>query len=678
MICYFCGVMVSYRHERVSFIMRISRRYGKMKTTDWNRYEEQVYAGLLGKVTGVYFGRPVEGWTKQMIQEKFGSLLDHYCAKEQNVPLIVTDDDISGTFTFIRALEDSGLYAATPDRFFGDTWLNYLLEGKTILWWGGMFRSTEHTAYLRLKHGIPSPESGSITLNTKVVAEQIGAQIFIDAFGLVCPNNPELAAELAGKAARVSHDGEAVYAAQVVTAMAAAAFDSTLTMDQVLDLGVSVIPADSLIAQLHREVRAWCKEDCNWEKTYDRIAAKYGYDKFGGGCHVVPNHAVMVMAWAYGQKDFHKTMQIITTAGWDTDCNAANVGTVTGLLAGIESMKVPYDYLTPFSDRVYIPTAEGTYSCTDVANEAFRIAAIGRKIANAESVKPAHLFHFSLPYSTQGFMGGCKNENGKLVLSGKTGDRVMRPVMIPDSAGGNTTYKAVTTPLFYPGMKLEYAGAGLENIKPVCKVIHAGDLSEEVIDTAPLATDAVAEAGFEFVNDGSAVLDYVDFSGQIKMNAFPDGARPPCGWIDSMSATWGMLTRNEGFGVYVTGGRFWKNVEMSCRYSIHAADSCGLLICYQGQKRFYALEFAGGTAKIQRHYYDDVTVLAEMVCPWEQDEWKQITLSAKDGIISAAIGGHTLSVCDNTMTDGGCGFFAEMATCAVQDVEITADFCSLF
>ncbi len=645
---------------------------------DWNNYEKQVYAGLLGKVIGVYFGRPVEGWKKTAIQEKFGKLLDHYCAEEQNVPLIVTDDDISGTFTFIRALKDSGLYADTPDRFFGDTWLNYLLEEKTILWWGGMFKSTEHTAYLRLKHGIHSPESGSMKLNTKIVSEQIGAQIFIDAFGLVCPNNPELAAELAKKAAGVSHDGEAVYAAQVVAAMIAAAFNSSLSMDQVLDIGISVIPAVSLIARIHREVREWCRLDGNWEKTYDRISEKYGYDKFGGGCHIVPNHAIMVMAWAYGQKDFCKSMQIITTAGWDTDCNAANVGTVTGLLAGIDSMKAPYDYLTPFSDRVYIPTAEGTYSCTDTANEAYRIAAIGRKIANPPAVKPEHLFHFSLPYSTQGFMGNCRNENGKLVLSGKAGDRIMRPVMIPDSSSGNTTYKAIGTPLFYPGMSMTFGGSGLENVKPVCTVAHT-DFSEETIDSAPLATDTVLEVGFEFVKDGSAVLDYVDFVGHIEITTMLNGADPSCkGWINSFAGTWWSLTQNEGLGIYVTGGRFWKNTEISCLYSIHAADSCGLLICYQGQKRFYALELAGGTAKIIRHYYDDATALAEIPCRWEQDEWKQISLSAKDGIISASIGEQMFSAKDNILTDGGCGFFAEMATCAAKDVRISADFKSLF
>ena len=186
-------------------------------------YEELVYAGVLGKVIGVYMGRPFEGWPKAELEKKWG-MISGYVHEDLGKPLIVSDDDISGTFTFIRALEDSGLYQETPADFFGDTWLNYILEHKTILWWGGMGLSTEHTAFLRLKAGVKSPASGSIALNGHTVAEQIGAQIFIDAFGLVAPAKPELAARMARKAASVSHDGEAVHAAVVVAAMVSAAF----------------------------------------------------------------------------------------------------------------------------------------------------------------------------------------------------------------------------------------------------------------------------------------------------------------------------------------------------------------------------------------------------------------------------------------------------------------------
>jgi ADP-ribosylglycohydrolase len=104
-------------------------------------YEKQVYAAVLGKVIGVYMGRPFEGWPKRKLEERWGRI-DRYVHEDQAVPLVVADDDISGTLTFIRALEDSGLYADTPPEFFGDTWLNYLVEGKTVLWWGGLGMSS--------------------------------------------------------------------------------------------------------------------------------------------------------------------------------------------------------------------------------------------------------------------------------------------------------------------------------------------------------------------------------------------------------------------------------------------------------------------------------------------------------------------------------------------------------
>jgi hypothetical protein len=33
-------------------------------------YVERVYAGILGKIIGVYLGRPIEGWT-------YGHILEH-------------------------------------------------------------------------------------------------------------------------------------------------------------------------------------------------------------------------------------------------------------------------------------------------------------------------------------------------------------------------------------------------------------------------------------------------------------------------------------------------------------------------------------------------------------------------------------------------------------------------
>ena len=75
-------------------------------------YGERVYAGVLGKLIGVYLGRPIEGWTHERIERELGDI--RYYVNERLDPrkydtkLLVTDDDISGTFVFPRALADFG------------------------------------------------------------------------------------------------------------------------------------------------------------------------------------------------------------------------------------------------------------------------------------------------------------------------------------------------------------------------------------------------------------------------------------------------------------------------------------------------------------------------------------------------------------------------------------------
>ncbi len=98
-------------------------------------YEQRVYAGVLGKIIGVYLGRPFEGWTYDRIMAELGEIT-YYVHERRGVPLIVTDDDISGTFTFLRALPDYGNRRDISPAQIGQNWLNYIIEKKTILWWG--------------------------------------------------------------------------------------------------------------------------------------------------------------------------------------------------------------------------------------------------------------------------------------------------------------------------------------------------------------------------------------------------------------------------------------------------------------------------------------------------------------------------------------------------------------
>ena len=87
------------------------------------KYRDRIYAGVLGKIIGVYLGRPVEGWSYKDIRETFDEV-KYYVHEAVGVPLIVADDDISGTFGFFRALEDHGYNKHISAKAFGDTWLN--------------------------------------------------------------------------------------------------------------------------------------------------------------------------------------------------------------------------------------------------------------------------------------------------------------------------------------------------------------------------------------------------------------------------------------------------------------------------------------------------------------------------------------------------------------------------
>ena len=684
-------------------------------------YEEQVFAGVLGKVIGVYAGRPFEGWWKDRLEAKWG-FIDRYVHKDQNVPLVVSDDDISGTLTFVRALEDSGLYKDTPDEFFGDTWLNYLLEGKTILWWGGMGHSTEHTAFLRLKAGMKSPQSGSIETNGKTVAEQIGAQIFIDGFGLVCPGNPQLAATLARKAASVSHDGEAVNAAVVVAGMEAAAFVEK-DMEKLLDIGVSLIPKNSLIAKLHRDVRAWCKKDGDWRKTYDRINEKYGYHIYGGNCHVIPNHALMVMAWSYAPNDFRKALAIVNTAGWDTDCNSANVGCLMALVVGLDHICDMYDYRSEMADRIILPTADGTRSVTDCLTEALQIAAIGRNVMGWKPLKDdGHWLDFTKLASPRGFMAEptergieiidntywcdesdiCLNVECVMPIGGTA--RISKPMMPGSVTGG---YSVVGTSKLYSGMTVKatlldgttdgvrmfvrYMGA---DGKPVMAYSESSDgvravSGKKTLTLAVPETNGqpVTDLGFEVClpeRGGIAELyvAFIDLEGKFHYQAdrLPVVNRGISGWIVDYDMWRGRFSedkeelvyfgKNSETGYAYTGNRYWKDQSIEARLAVHLADAAGLMCRWQGTRRYISLTRRGNKLVLARQFYGE-TVLAECDVDWKLGDVHDVKLECKGNEIVATFDGKkVLKAKDDKLSDGAAGFVYSVGMLGIGRVEI--------
>ncbi len=664
-------------------------------------YEERVYAGVLGKVIAVYLGRPFEGWRYQRIAEELGDIT-YYVNHRVDLPLknhllVVTDDDISGTLIFPRALRDHGT-EPTPAQV-GETWLNEIVEEQSVLWWGGAGNSTEHTAYLRMKAGITPPESGSIALNGQVVAEQVGAQIFVEGFAMTRPGDPEAAADLAERAARVSHDGESVHAARVVAALVAGAFTEP-DMNRLLDTATGLIGKDSLIHRVIADVREWATGG-DWKATRDRIEERYGYHLYGGNCHVVPNHATVINALAHSRGEFGSAMTVVNTSGWDTDSNAGDVGSVCGVLGGLAAFD-GQDWRGPVADRLYLPSADGGSTVTDAAREALALASYGRAWAGEDPVLPKDgaRFHFTFPGSVQGFTvaegtGTVAQDNGVLAVrpGGSSPVTVTTPAFIPPEALDMPIYGLVASPTLYPGQTVtarvsspEPAGVcltlrvydehdGLRTLNGPAAALASGsvDLAFTVpdLDGQPVAAVGITASGPVAVDrlgwDGApdVTLTRPDAGGTVWRRAWVRA-------VDRWDERWPepfRIVQNRGTGLLVQGERGWRDYTVTADVTPHLVRSAGIAARVQGLRRYYALELAGrDTVRLVR----GGVVLAERAVAWEFGRTYQLALTVDGDRITGAVDGEQLfEATDDALDCGGVALTVTEGRTATQQVRIT-------
>jgi ADP-ribosylglycohydrolase len=691
-------------------------------------YLERTYGGVLGKIIGVYLGRPFEGWTYERIMAELGEITG-YVHERRRVPLIVTDDDIAGTFTFLRALSDYGTPRDLTPQQIGQTWLNYIIEKRTILWWGGMGHSTEHTAYLRLKHGIPAPVSGSIACNTKTVAEQIGAQIFIDGWAMVAPGDPDFAADLARRAASVSHDGEAVYGAQVIAVMEALAYVEN-DLNVLLDTAVKYIPAESIIRRLIDDVRDWHGQYRDWRDARLKIFENYGYDKYGGNCHIVPNHALIHLALLYGDSDFGKSLMIVNTSGWDTDCNSGNVGCLLGIKNGLAGIDGSVDWRGPVADRLYLPTADGGSAISDAAIEAVKIVNLGRLLAGEAPIAPKNgaRFHFELRGSMQGFtskgddrltlanVAGQSEAGSRSLAIGYRGLRstepatVTTPTFIPPEAIRMLHYELIAAPTLYSGqtvragVKAAPANAEAVTCGLIVQVYGADDQLEMRRGEAHVLTPGasarmewtlpdtggkpIAMVGLEITAadaeaDGTIYLEDLTWTGEPRVTF----VRPQTGgtmwqraWVtgvdlfDLHGPEAYRIIQNEGTGLLMTGTREWSNYSVTAALRPQLIDNGGIAARVQGLRRYYALILApDGKARLIKAL-DGVTVLAEISYDWQPETEYLLRLDVRGTHLTGWINGQRLLQAEDhgmPLSSGGIGLLVREGCIVAARVSVS-------
>ena len=635
-----------------------------------------MFAGVLGKIIGVYIGRPFEQWSHEHIERELGEIRG-YVNEKLNQPLVVTDDDITGTFTFFRALEDSGYDPNLSADRIGDAWLNYIVENKTILWWGGVGNSTEHTAYIRLQDGVKAPRSGSISENGAIVAEQIGAQIFIDAWGLVNPNDPERAADFARRAGSVSHDGNAVYGAQVVAAMVAHSFGER-NIDQLIDTALRQIPSDCLLRRMVDDVRLWHAEGLNWRDGLGRIQEKWGYSKFPGGCHIIPNHAIVIHALLHGGDSFDESQMVVNTSGYDTDCNAANVGCINGVRLGIEA--IDQRWRDPIADRLFLPTADGGRCVSDAEHEAEEIVRAAHRLRGIPYLPPKDgaRFAFSLPNSVQGFEGqGVQVEgtgNGLAIYAETEGFAFTRTSPSADDRkmGG---YGLSACPTLYSGQIvtakfIPQTDSAIEiaiktpNSMQISPAIHlVAGVPQTVTWTVPdTLGQPIEQVGLKIAEESTVILDSLTWRGVPRVTFRPQsGPEWETNWMEGCDEGvrhWEhriKVANNHGAGQVSTGTRAWTDYRIEATVASQLSDSFGIAIRNQGLRQYYAITVdRDGYVRLLRRYGDQEVALQSVPFQYEWGTEIAVSLQANGLEISATVGDIQLSAIDHSLlTSGG-------------------------
>ncbi|MDA3939984.1 MAG: ADP-ribosylglycohydrolase family protein [Spirochaetia bacterium] len=661
------------------------------------KYLEQVYAGLLGMCAGVRLGAPVEPtiWTYERIKKTYGDIRGYV----KNYSNFAADDDVNGPVFFIRSLMD--FKPPLSAEKVGQSWLNYTREGIGFYWWGGYGRSTEHTAYLNLKNGITAPDSGSIKVNGKAIAEQIGGQIFIDSWGLVTPDNYKKAAEYASMAASVGHDGNGIYGAVFVAALISMAF-SRSDVPEMIEDALELIPNDSNYVRVVKSVRDFYLANPNtdqddWRACRDFLASDFGYDKYPGVCHIIPNSGVIALALYYGRGDFARTIEIATMSGWDTDCNAGNVGTILGVMAGPEG--IPDKYSGPINDFHAASSISGALNILDLPTVSKELAILGlnqledsipdewKKSSFTDDI----YFDFTIPGTTHGirtssdYLTPLRPDNPGERRVGKVTfilDRIKRddesrifykPYYRRDDFD-DERYSPTFTPTVFPGQVMhiefmveKFSGQGI-SIAPYVrdsstKEIFAGkeifpeSEKDFTVDwTLPDVPFAVDEAGLlvrgidkeKFL--GEVNIYKYSISGKKSFNINFVNEKKEFGGLSRCSLSGGSwsiekenlhVITNEIFQLY-TGSYYTRDYTVEVKLTPEYGDSHLLAFRSIGAERayFFGLSASNKVALIKRDHTN--IILSEKDFPWKIVSLYTLKVEAVGGSIRCFIDGKVI------------------------------------
>ena len=393
----------------------------QMRELDWNTYLDKVQGAWMGKMIGVTFGQP---WEFQYQNTPIGfditdwplspTRMRDYRSRAVNKPdqedwdPITRESDNQKIVILHKFIEDSEREHASfgaPDN--DDIYINLLflyclrkygidVDPVTVAHeWDAKIRKVWHAneaGLANIRKGILPPDSGNPRYNLH--ADDIDFQIESDIFGMIAPGMPQVSNRYGQRMGHIMNYGDGVYGGMFISAMYTQAFFAK-NVREVVENGLKAIPAQSLYAQLIRDVIRWHDENPNdWLKTWHLVQEKWGEVDHCPDGYKQPfnidaklNGGYVVMGLLYGNGDWYKTMNYATRSGQDADCNPANAAGILGTLIGAHA--IPAEYREPLHNTYWNKTLAGLPDSFEIDVLAEDTAQVGLKVllANGGEVK---------------------------------------------------------------------------------------------------------------------------------------------------------------------------------------------------------------------------------------------------------------------------------------------------
>lgn len=308
-------------------------------------YVDKVYACWVGKNIGGTIGGPFEGVTDMMDITGFTT------PKGEPIP----NDDLDIQLLWLEMIEHRGIRNVNPLTL-GEYWLSYIPADM----------NEYGIAKANLENGIFPPFCGEC--NNGKWKTSNGAWIRTEIWACLFPGFPELAARYAFYDGCVDHGcSEGTYAAMFVAAMESAAFFND-DIRSLIDIGLSFIPEDCLITKSVLKAIEYYENKLPIKEAREQIVE---LSKELGMFQAPANIGFVILGLLYGEGDYKKSMLCAVNCGDDTDCTAATIGSLMGIMKGLSF--IPEDWKEFIGDKIYTITLDLSHpffpkSCTELTN----------------------------------------------------------------------------------------------------------------------------------------------------------------------------------------------------------------------------------------------------------------------------------------------------------------------